>query len=83
MNGVLLSKNGNQALGNRAPRLYLKKILDDTQGLTEDGLRDRVESHLVPYDALVSQETTAVGYKDFIQQRAELIAEEISRLVQP
>jgi hypothetical protein len=83
VNGVLLSKKGNQALGNRAPRAYLRKILDEQHGLTDEELRNRVESHLVPYGTLMSQETPAVGYRNFIKQRAVLLAEEIARLVQP
>ena len=83
LNGVLLSKEGNLALGNKAPDVYLKKILDQSDGLTEDELRRRVESHLVPYDALVSQGTPKSRYRNYIKQRAKLVAGEIARLVQP
>lgn len=83
VNGVLLSKEGNLALGNRAPDVYLKKILDESQGLTEDELRARVESHLVPYDALMSQGNPRARYVNFIRQRANLLADEIAQLVQP
>lgn len=83
VNGVLLSKEGNLALGNKAPDVYLKKILDQSQGLSEDKLRTRVESHLVPFDALMSGGSPSVRYKSFIKQRASLLADQIARLVQP
>ena len=83
VNGVLLSKEGNLALGNKAPDVYLKKILDQSQGLSEEKLRARVESHLVPFDALMSEGNSGVRYRNFIKQRANLLADEIARLVQP
>ena len=83
LNGVLLSKEGNLSLGKKAPDVYLKKILNQPQGPSEEVLRDRVESHLVPYDALMSQGTQKSRYKSFIKQRAKLIADEIKRLVRP
>ena len=81
LNGVLLSKASNLAL-KKAPALYLKKILDDSQNLDEKELRSRVESHLVPYDALKSAGTVKSRYKNFIKQRARLVAAEIAKLVE-
>ena len=83
LNGVLLSKEGNIALGTQAPDLYLKKILNQSQGLSEGELRNRVESHLVPYLALISPGTPKARYKNFIKQRAKLMENEIKRLVTP
>ncbi len=83
MNGVLLSKEGNLALGSKAPDVYLKKILEQSEGLTEEELRRRVESHLVPYDALMSRGTPKYRYRNFIKRRAKLVADEIERLVAP
>lgn len=82
VNGVLLTKGSNRALSKMDPRLYLKRILKDTQGLSDKELRDRVESHLVPYDALKSGGATTSRYKNFIKQRANLVAAEIEKLVQ-
>ena len=83
LNGVLISKEGNIALGTRAPDVYLKKILDKTHGLSEDELRSRIESHLVPYDALKRQGTPKSRYRHFIKQRAKIVSAEIDRLVTP
>ena len=83
LNGVLLSKEGNISLGKKAPDVYLKKILDESHGLSEEELRCRVTSHLVPYDALKTQGTPKSRYKNFIKQRAKLVAEEIKQLVEP
>lgn len=83
VNGVLLSKEGNLALGNKAPDLYLKKILDESSTLTELELRARVESHLVPYDALISTGNALDRYESFVKRRAKLLADEIAGLVEP
>ena len=83
LNGVLLSKEGNISLGKKAPDVYVKKILDQSHGLSEKELRSRVESHLVPYDALKAPGTPKRRYKNFIRQRADLVAAEIRRLVAP
>ncbi len=81
LNGVLLNKSSNLALWKMDPALYLKKILKDTQGLKEAELRARVESHLVPYDALKSKGSPKSRYKNFIKQRARLVVAEIARLM--
>ncbi len=44
----------NRALGGNAPSVYTKTILKKVNGLTEEELRDRIESHLINYDLLVS-----------------------------
>ena len=83
LNGVLLSKEGNLALGTKSPDVYLKKILSYSQGLSEEELRSRIESHLVPYDALISMGTTKSRYKKFLKSRAKLVAEKVTTLVKP
>ena len=83
LNGVLLSKEGNISLGKKAPDVYLQKILDQSHGLSDIELRSRVESHLIPYDALRTPGTPKRRYKNFIRQRADLVAAEIRRLVAP
>ena len=83
LNGVLLSKEGNLALGTKSPDVYLNKILEQSQGLSEEELKLRIESHLVPYEALVSQENPRSRYKKYIKHRAKIVAEEIVPLVTP
>ena len=46
----------NRAIGGDAPSIYTKRILKKVDGLTEDDLRKRIESHLINYDALVSDD---------------------------
>ena len=81
LNGVLLTKASNLTLSKKNPALYLKRILKDSHSLSEKELRNRVESHLVPYDALKSGGTPKSRYKNFIKQRARLVAAEIANLV--
>ncbi len=83
LNGVLLSKEGNLALGTKSPDVYLKKILTYSQGLNEEELRSRIESHLVPYEALISNGSPKSRYKKFLKSRAKMVAEKITPLVIP
>ena len=46
----------NRAIGGDAPSIYKARILKKVNGLTEEKLRERIESHLVDYDALVSDD---------------------------
>ena len=84
LNGVVLSKEGNIFLGQKAPHVYLKRILVKSDGLKEEELRRRIESHLVPFDALMDPGGTPWSrYRKFIKQRAKLMSSEIARLVEP
>ena len=78
LNGVLLTKGSNRALSNKDPVRYLQWILKETKHLSETELRGRCESHLVPYDALKSAGTTKNRYKNFLKERAQLVADEIA-----
>ena len=78
LNGVLLTKGSNRALSKKDPARYLQWILKETKDLSETELRGRVESHLIPYDALKSAGTTKSRYKSFLKERAQLVAAEIA-----
>ena len=80
LNGVLLSKRGNQALSKKDPAEYMKWILQQPQGPTEEELRQRVESHLVPYDIITSGGSVEARYEAFIKARANLIAKKVKEL---
>ena len=78
LNGILLTKGLNLALTKKDPALYLQWILKGTKDLSEAELRGRAESHLVPYDVLKSSGTTKNRYKNFLKERATLVATEIA-----
>jgi len=46
----------NRSIGGNAPSVYTAGILKKVDGLTEETLRTRIESHLINYDALVSDD---------------------------
>lgn len=77
LNGVLLCKPTNQALSEKDPAVYLKWIRDQPEGPSEQALRARVGSHLVPYDAVVCEGDLAERYEKFIQRRAKMVAKRI------
>ena len=78
LNGILLEKGSNLALAKKDPAAGLQWILKATKDLSETELRGRVESHLVPYDALKSAGSTKRRYKNFLKERAQLVAAEIA-----
>lgn len=78
LNGVLLDRRTNRRFSKSDPRDCFAGLLDDA---TEDELRARVASHLVPYDVIWSGSTVKGRYQAFIRARAKLVAKEIRRLV--
>lgn len=46
----------NRSIGGNAPSEYTKSILKKVNGLSEDTLRERIESHKVDYDALINDD---------------------------
>ena len=46
----------NRSIGGNAPSVYTAGILKKVDGLTEETLRTRIKSHLINYDALVSDD---------------------------
>ena len=78
LNGVLLSQQANQTLSKKDPADYMKAVLQQ-QGatLTEKDLRDRVESHLVPYDVIISGDSLERRFETFITERARIFARKI------
>lgn len=77
LNGVLLSKATNQSFSKKDPKDYLSEL-----ELAEAKLQERVESHLVPYDALLNsgEKTKKERYYEFLQKRADLIVAKINEL---
>ncbi|MBP3593046.1 MAG: DUF262 domain-containing protein [Lachnospiraceae bacterium] len=59
----------NRSIGGNAPSVYTKTILKKVTGLSEDDLRDRIESHKVNYDALVADDFDTY----FIDRAKELL----------
>lgn len=85
LNGVVLDKATNLTLAGVSPREYLEKVLHGSTSLTESELRDRVESHFVPYDVLWEAQGSASGhtYEKFLRSRAKLIARAFQKLALP
>ena len=78
LNIVLIPKLSNITLGSKEPGQYLKNLKQHDTGLTDRALRWRIESHLLPYDAVVSQgEPIKIRYKRYLKARADLLLETI------
>lgn len=79
LNGVLLNKGTNLRLSKLDPADYFRDILEQT---TENKLRARVSSHLIPYDEIMGGEgSVRERYSAYLVGRAKLVSEEIRRLV--
>lgn len=59
----------NRSIGGNAPSVYTKAILKNVDGINEDDLRNRVESHFINYDLLVNDDFD--GY--FIDRAKKLL----------
>lgn len=56
VNKTPLLPKTNRTIGGEAPSIYTKRIIRKVSGLTDDELRERIESHLVDYHALVEDD---------------------------
>lgn len=64
----------NRAIGGDAPSVYTKRILKKVNGLTEEELRARIESHLVDYEALVTDD-----FDTYFAERAKSLLDLIEK----
>ncbi len=78
LNIVLIRKTANIALGKREPALYLDMLKQNNNQLTDEMLKERIESHFVPYDKLVA-DTGAVTdqYEEYFKTRASVLWKKI------
>lgn len=67
LNCSLISWKTNRKIAAKTPKQYLEERAQDANA-TEDQVRHRLESHLVPYDDLVSGD-----FKSFVEARAERV----------
>jgi hypothetical protein len=74
LNCALVTWRTNRVIAANSPREYLEHRTN-AASLGEAEVRHRLASHLVPYDAL-----SAGNYSAFLLERADLIAERMTRL---
>ena len=80
LNGVVLDQRTNLRLWKVPPSQYVVRMLEELE-VDEKELRERVESHLVPYKELKSKRgSIRQRYNKYLQQRAALMAERIEEL---
>ena len=75
LNCAYITWQTNRRIGAKTPSEYIKAQADAAR-LGKDTVRQRLESHLIPYDALI-----AGNYKKFLKGRAERVLTEISTLL--
>ena len=81
MNYALVSGPTNKRIAAKAPIQYLMDRYKTDSGLDEDELRERVESHLIPFGALAIQKRRpATAYRTFVKERARMLRPVIVRL---
>lgn len=67
LNCALVSWQTNRTISDKKPERYLAERLDGTN-LGEKEIRQRLESHLIPYDEMVKE-----NYDEFLAKRSQLI----------
>lgn len=75
LNCALISWKTNRKIGAKTPKEYLDERAKDAKA-TQEEVRRRLDSHLVPFDALISGD-----YIMFLEARAELVHDRMTKLV--
>lgn len=83
LNFALIGNSTNRTLSNKPPLKYLQERYLKNSSLSENDMRKRIDSHLIPYDAIkdVSEENVKATYRHFIQERAKLFEKKVSELI--
>jgi hypothetical protein len=76
LNCALVTWQTNRNISDKEPERYLAERLEGTP-LGETEVRERLSSHLIPYDEMV-----AADYAAFLEKRASLIHEKMLKLCQ-
>ncbi len=76
LNCALITWTTNRKVGAQTPSGYISKRAA-AASLGEEAVRQRLESHLIPYDALIADD-----YEAFLNARAELIHADMMQLSQ-
>ena len=74
LNCALVTWQTNRNISDKGPERYLAERLEGTP-LGEAEVRQRLSSHLIPYDEIVAD-----NYHGFLEQRAELVREKMLQL---
>ncbi|MGJ8615539.1 MAG: GmrSD restriction endonuclease domain-containing protein [Sulfitobacter sp.] len=75
LNCALISWATNRKIGAKTPKDYIEARAKDAKA-TEEQVRYRLESHLIPYDELISGD-----YSAFLEAKAELVHAKMVKLV--
>lgn len=80
LNGALLDQRTNLRLWKVPPNAYVANMRGELK-ISQKALRERVESHFVPYTELTNQNgRIAARYRRFLKRRAGLLADRIADL---
>ena len=74
LNCALVTWKTNRNISKKEPERYLAERLDGTD-VTEQVIRERVSTHIIPYDEMV-----AGDYDNFLRKRAEMIRERMLKV---
>ncbi|WP_419861458.1 GmrSD restriction endonuclease domain-containing protein [Candidatus Palauibacter sp.] len=81
LNYALVSGPTNRRIAAKAPLDYLRDRYRRDVSLMEEELRARIESHLIPYEALeVRERNSRNAYHQFLKKRAGLLEPAIRKL---
>ncbi len=80
LNCALISWKTNRRIGAKPPLAYLRERIQKSD-LGESGIRQRLESHLIPWDEFTDDSLDKTeAYRRFLEARAELMVEALTDL---
>lgn len=76
LNCALISGRTNREAADKPPLEYFSSLAVRIMGseITLEDIKARLDSHLIPSNHLLHESPVANGYKDFLEERAKLIA---------
>jgi len=75
LNVALITPKTNLQISGASPKDYLLKITDSVE-IDEGRLKDRLESHLIPYEPFIQED-----YERFLKERANLIQKKLEKVI--
>lgn len=75
LNCALITWKTNRTISANTPADYLLKGTEASH-LGEDKIRERMRSHLIPYEPMIAND-----YKEFLNQRADMMLDQINALM--
>lgn len=79
LNGVVLDEKANRSLAKAPPEEYREQAFRSSR-IDRNELRSRIEQHFVPYVRMTGKGSILKRYDEFLNERARVVAYQITLL---